>query len=70
MQALSILKHYLNFVLAFYRNTPKQGKGRIAHQLIWGPESNDFNISIVVADCVPLPQGIKGCNSAHIEVLI
>ena len=41
-----------------------------AHQLIWGPESNDLNISIIIADCVPLPQGIKGCNSAGVEVLI
>ncbi len=42
----------------------------MAHQLIRGPQRDDFNISIIVADCVTLPQGIKGSDSAHIEVLV
>ena len=42
----------------------------VAHQLIRGPESNYLHIAIVIADCVPLPQGIEGCNSTRVKVLI
>lgn len=41
-----------------------------AHQLVRRPEGNDLNIAIVIAHGVSLPESIKGCHCAYIEVLV
>ena len=41
-----------------------------AHQLVRRPEGNDLNIAIVIAHGVSLPESIKGCHRAYIEVFV
>lgn len=40
------------------------------YQLIRRPQSHNLDVPIVIADCVPLPQGVKRCHKARVPVLV
>jgi len=33
--------------------------GEVTHHLVWGPEGDDFNVTILIGDGVPVPQPVK-----------
>jgi hypothetical protein len=40
------------------------------YNLIGRPQSNDFHVTVVIADCVTLAQGVKGRHCAHVPLLV
>ncbi len=37
---------------------------RVTHHLVWGPEGDDFNVTILIGDGVPVPQPVKVVHHA------